>query len=248
MIKSNRGYSLIEIGVGVLILTVFLVFSVGMINGCYTTYRRIKARDLAINRAIYHIETMLQTDSDELTGFFIRSSDTSREPNPVFEEFVHNNLGKFKDRYAGFKKISEDAVEIPDVGSDDLREYIENDRRYLINEYIKSDLKRTSHDNLINGNYGFLSEDGRVDEIEIVLKNEMAFDSTDATNYIVSNNGAVKVVKKVHRIPADISDEVAYGNEVLVIRVDVYYTHEFKRNAKEEDMEVISIETVKAVK
>ena len=68
--------------------------------------------------------------------------------------------------------------------------------------------------------------------------------STDATNYIISNNGAVKVVKSVRRIPGEI-DNKAFGNNVLILKVDVYYTHEFKRNAKEEDMQVLTIETVK---
>ena len=72
MIKSNRGYSLIEIGVGLLVLTIFLIFSISLFNGCYNNYRRIKVRNIAIDRAVYHIEKMLQTYADELTGYYIR--------------------------------------------------------------------------------------------------------------------------------------------------------------------------------
>ena len=71
LFKSKRGYSLIEIGVGVLILTVFLVCSIALFNGCYNTYRMIQQRNLATNLAVSNMEDLLQTDADILTGFFV---------------------------------------------------------------------------------------------------------------------------------------------------------------------------------
>ena len=71
----------------------------------------------------------------------------------------------------------------------------------------------------------------------------MLFDGSDSNDYIVSNNGALKLVKTITRIPA--SNGKAYGNKVLLLKVDVYYTKEFKRNMSLNNMEVISFETVK---
>ncbi len=267
MIKSNRGYSLIEIGVGILILTVFLIYSIGMFNGCYNNYRRIKARNLALDRAVYHIENMLSMDSDELTGFFERTSLTEREPNEVFENFVYDGLRDALDealngeddevnylsdalgRYASYVNEDIESLYISPVGSDTLRDYIEYDKEYLIDRYIQTEVSKSSENTelankIASGQYAFLNESGKTDNIDVVLTNEMAFDNTDATNYIISNNGAVKVVKSVRRIPGEINTK-AFGNNVLILKVNVYYTHEFKRNAKEEDMQVLTIETVK---
>ena len=267
MIKSNRGYSLIEIGVGILILTVFLIYSIGMFNGCYNNYRWIKARNLALDRAVYHIENLLSTDSDELTGFFVKTSPTTREPNSVFEEYVYDGLNNALDsyltgiedktnylvdalsRYVSYTKEDINSMRIPAVGSDELREYIEYDSEFLIDRYIQAEVSKSSSNTelankIANGQYAFLNESGKTDNIDVTLSNEMAFDNTDATNYIISNNGAVKVVKSVRRIPGEINSK-AFGNNVLLLKVDVYYTNEFKRNAKEEDMKVLTIETVK---
>lgn len=245
MIKSNRGYSLIEIGVGIIVITVFLLFSIGLFNGCYNNYRRIKARNLAMDRAIYHIEDMLQTDSDELAGFFLKQANGSRIPNPVFEEYVMDHFTAYIDKYAKFKGIEESNVELPAPGSDDLYDFIEEYSEFLINDYIGNEARReATQAQLLNGTYGFLDENGKVDEIKITLNNEKTFDPADVNDYVASNNGAIKIVKQVSRIPEN--NGKAFGNNVLLLKVTVYYTKEFKRNMTEADMEKIVIETVKS--
>ena len=247
MIKTNRGYSLIEIGVGILVLTIFLIFSISVFNACYNNYRRIKVRNIATDRAVYHIEQMLQTDSDELAGYFIKDSQNTRIPNPVFEQFVYDHFNAFKSRYASFRGVSLDEVSTPSVGSESLRSYIEKDKSHLINAFIRMEAyPEATDEQLEEGTYGFLDEAGLLDKKEIVLNNEMAYDATDSYDYIVSNNGALKVVKTITRIPS--VNGKAFGNNVLILRVDVYYTREFNRNMTEADMEKITIETVKAAK
>lgn len=65
-LKSQKGYSLIEIGVGIIIITVYLASSTALFNGCFNTYRAIQQRNYVINYAISNVEKMLQTDADIL--------------------------------------------------------------------------------------------------------------------------------------------------------------------------------------
>jgi len=247
MIKNNRGYSLIEIGVGILVLTIFLIFSISVFNACYNNYRRIKVRNIALDRGIYHMEQMLQTDSDELAGYFIRDTQNTRIPNPVFEEYVYDHFNEFKTRYASFRGVSVDEVTAPPVGSEALRSYIEKDKTHLINSYIRNEAYLdASAEQLEEGSYGFIDETGLLDKKEIVLNNEMAYNAGDTLDYIVSNNGALKVVKTITRIPS--VDGKAFGNNVLLLKVDVYYTREFSRDMDESQMEKITLKTVKAAK
>lgn len=245
MFKSNKGYSLIEIGVGVIILTVFLIFSIGLFNGCYTYYRKIKARNLAMDRAIFHIENMLQADSDELTGFIMRDEMGNRYPSVLFKQYVHDNFSSFESRYNNFNGGS--SSDVPGMNSVDLSNYILYDKDYLIDSFINycvSSPTRTTDEQLKNGSYCFLDDDKVRPEYKVVLDNASAFDVNDNAEYINSNNGAIRVVKCVNRIPAEYGK--AYGNNVLLLKVVVYYTHEFSRNMKEEDMSTITIEAVKA--
>ncbi len=248
MFKSNRGYSLIEIGVGILVLTIFLIFSISLFNGCYNNYRMIKVRNIAIDRAVYHIEKMLQTDSDELTGYFIRQNAVTRTPNTVFEQYVHDNFSKFKSRYANYKGVSSSSVDTPE--GEELQKYIEHDKKHLINSYIKDEIDDGTYttEQLENGDYAMLDENGKVDKKETILNNEMAYDSSDTNEYIVSNNGAIKVVKTVRRIPCLDEEKKAFGNNVLLLTVDVYYTVEFNRNMDESNMSKLTLSTVKASK
>ncbi len=64
--KSQKGYSLIEIGVGIIIITVYLASSTAIFNGCFNTYRAIQQRNYVINYAISNVEKMLQVDADSL--------------------------------------------------------------------------------------------------------------------------------------------------------------------------------------
>ena len=88
-LKSKKGYSLIEIAVGILILTVFLICSSALFNGAYNTYRMIQQRNIATNLAVRTMEELLQTDSNILTGFFEEAYDADgRYYLDVNQDFV----------------------------------------------------------------------------------------------------------------------------------------------------------------
>ena len=74
--KSQNGYSLIEIGVGILIITVLLACSTSLFNGCFNIYRAIQQKNYVISHAVSRIETLLQKDADELM------------PDPTEEELI----------------------------------------------------------------------------------------------------------------------------------------------------------------
>ncbi len=251
MLKSNKGYSLMEIGVGILILTIFLFFSIGLFNACYTNYRRIKQRNIAIDRAIYYMENMLQTDSDVLTGFFVQTLDPvtnkySLEPNPTFIQFVRTNFEDFVQDYAKYKGIDVSEVGTPTL--DELAEFINEDKDTLINAYIKYDAKNNaSVAQLQNGTYGFLTETGRFtgDTYEIVIENEQLNSAPGGTTYefATSNGGAFRLKKTISRIPS--TNGNAYGNALLQLRVDVYYTYDFSKVLTEENMQVITLKTIR---
>lgn len=60
--KSQKGYSLIEIGIGLLIIAVFSFFSIALFNGCYNNYRVIQQRNIAMSYAVSKVENILQSD------------------------------------------------------------------------------------------------------------------------------------------------------------------------------------------
>ena len=270
MIKKNKGYSLIEIAVGILMLTIFLLVSIGLFNGCYNNYRRIKQRNIAIDRAVYYMENMLQTDADVLTGFFVQKLvqktgqstpgiveddiyEYDLQPSTVFHDFVNgditgSNTYGIKERYAAFKGIP-----VSDVGGtlSDLDEYIFKDREYLINAYIKKDISAASSEQKKNGSYGFIvnEEDGsnsaryaEDEKYNIVINNERIEEDSDY-EYVTSNGGAFKVVKTISRIP--VLGGKAYGNNVLRLKVDVYYSKDFSNTLSDSNMDVITINTIK---
>lgn len=68
MMKNQKGYSMIEIGVGLLIIAIFSIFSVALFNGCYNNHNVIKRTNIALSHAINEMETILQKDYDNL-GF-----------------------------------------------------------------------------------------------------------------------------------------------------------------------------------
>lgn len=266
MTKKNKGYSLIEIAVGIIMLTIFLLVSIGLFNGCYNNYRRIKQRNIAIDRAVYYIENMLQTDSDVLTGFFVQTLDASThkyslKPSKTFSDFVSDdftgngehtkNQYGIVDRYAKYKNMDVDDVELPLDA--DLEDFIFADRGYLVNQYIAYDVKENVPDVSLqraNGSYGIIVNDevtgtssryAEEDKYTVEINNEIV--GTDEYEYVTSNGGAFKVVKTISRIP--ISAGKAYGNNVLRLKVDVYYSRDFSNVLSEDNMDVITINTVK---
>lgn len=58
-IKSQKGYSVLEIGVGLIIISIFMVCSVTMLKGTYENYRLVEQNNLAISYAIKGVEREL---------------------------------------------------------------------------------------------------------------------------------------------------------------------------------------------
>lgn len=245
LFKSKRGYSLIEIGVGVLILTVFLVCSIALFNGCYNTYRMIQQRNLATNLAVSNMESLLQTNSDILTGFFteelnVTTNEYELVANSEFDNYVKNNFNtKFKERYARLNGLNSDAVD--SLTADERAEYIYKDKNYLIHSYIADtveDLTEAEFNSaeVQNGKYAMLTNNV-IETGNPVLLNPSA--GAEA-----SLNGEMAVRKTILRLP--LTDTTAYGNEVLKVKVEVLYTNKINTsNLTNEDIKVITLESIK---
>ena len=61
--KSNKGYSLIEIAVGLIIIAIFLVCTGSLIAGSFNNYRLVLQRNEALDVAIKEMEEILQSDN-----------------------------------------------------------------------------------------------------------------------------------------------------------------------------------------
>lgn len=67
-LKSQKGYSLLEIGVGLILITIFMICGVTMLKGTYNTYRYIEQRDLAMNYLVQSVEReLLESANIQLT-------------------------------------------------------------------------------------------------------------------------------------------------------------------------------------
>lgn len=64
--KSNNGYSLIEIVVGLVMIAIFLLCTGTLINASFTNYRLVLQRSEALDIAIKEMEEILQSDSLEI--------------------------------------------------------------------------------------------------------------------------------------------------------------------------------------
>lgn len=244
-LKSNKGYSLVEIGVGLLILTVFLICSAALFNGCYNTYRMIQQRNLAINLAVSNMESLLQTDSNVLTGFFIEELDHATNEyvfniNSEFQSFVRNNFdGDFKARYARLNNL--DIAAIDSISTEKLIEYIFADKEYLINAFIRNEVENYTEselnsDAVKNGDYALLNSS------VVETGNQALLNPGTIVDNVI--NGEMAVRKTVTRLP--IQENKAYGNNVLKIKVDVLYTSKVNTsNLTEDDVKTITLETIK---
>lgn len=236
--KTKKGYSLIEIGVGVLILTVFLVCSIALFNGCYNTYRMIQQRNIAVDYAVANMEKMLQTDADILTGFFVESYDASSnqsilKANETFRDYVEDNFElEFKQRYANLYRI--DVGNVGTLNDKEYEAYIYKDRDYLIASYIQNYVENLSEadfnsEEVQKGNYA-LFVPSVVEEGSLTLP-------TNSNNMIIR--------KTITRLPITELQE-AFGNQVLKIKVEVLYTGRINnRGATEDDLKSITLESVK---
>lgn len=60
-LKSNKGYSLIEIAIGLAVITIFLACTGSLINASFTNYRLLLQRNEALDFAIKEMENVLQS-------------------------------------------------------------------------------------------------------------------------------------------------------------------------------------------
>lgn len=60
-LKSKKGYSLIEIAIGLAVITIFLACTGSLINASFTNYRLLLQRNEALDFAIREMETTLQS-------------------------------------------------------------------------------------------------------------------------------------------------------------------------------------------
>lgn len=94
--KSNKGYSLIEIAIGLALITIFLVCTGSLINASFTNYRLIFQRNEALDFAISEMESILQSNEIVTTDYgFTQNSmnarikiDNVRDGNKVYDDKV----------------------------------------------------------------------------------------------------------------------------------------------------------------
>ena len=58
-LKSDKGYSLLEIGVGLILITIFMISGVTMLKGAYNTYRYIEQQNIVMDYLIRATEREL---------------------------------------------------------------------------------------------------------------------------------------------------------------------------------------------
>lgn len=263
MIKSQKGYSLIEIGVGLLILTVFLICSVALFNGCYNTYRMIQQRNVAVNYAVSAMEDMLQTDADILTGFFaeVFDEDTNKYNlvvNTTFSDFVKARFNaELKSRYEQINNV--DLAADANLSNQEIEEYIYEDKDYLIGLYIKDVVENMSEEEykseeVSNGDYALLAPSVVYEGSQMVLEEEsvsgdyamfMPVIGTGDEVIIPDNENNMIIKKTVTRLPIN-DDREVFGNQVLKLKVEVFFTNRVNNEgATEEDLRSVKIESIK---
>lgn len=247
-LKSKKGYSLVEIGVGVLILMVFLICSVALFNGCYNTYRMIQQRNLAMDLAITHMENILQMDKDVLTGFFVEELDTNTNkyvlvPNSEFEDYVIDTFDdEFIVRYE--RLYSGDIDEISDLTNDEIEEYIFADRNFLIKAFIGNVVRNytdeeLNSDSVKNGDYALLTS-----SVKETGNQALLYPGVGVASEIPGEMG---VRTTITRLP--LTDDYAYGNEVLKLKVQVFYTNKVNISGiTQNDVYDITLESLKIAK
>ena len=62
-LKSQRGYSLLEAGVGLVIIAIFMVCGVTMLKGTYNTYRLVEQKNIALSYLLKGTEKELLDDA-----------------------------------------------------------------------------------------------------------------------------------------------------------------------------------------
>ena len=246
-LKSKKGYSLIEIAVGILILTVFLICSSALFNGAYNTYRMIQQRNIATNLAVKTMEDLLQTDSNILTGFYVEEYDADGkyylEVNDEFLSYVKNYMPyAYKNVYAEMNNIS--SSDVGTLSDEQIRECIFYDSEYIINEYIGKEVSSYSEELLENGGYclfdtGYNSEWGN-----LALIYPGTFSEEELNTYLGETTAVRTSVLRLRE-----NEGTVYGNNVLKLKVEVFYTNKINlSNLTEADVKTITLETIKIAK
>ncbi len=65
-LRSNKGYSLVEVGVALVIVTIFMVISISLLSASNDNYRRIEQKNIALSYAMQAIET-IQLENKEIS-------------------------------------------------------------------------------------------------------------------------------------------------------------------------------------
>lgn len=94
--SSNKGYSLIEIAIGLSLFTIFLICTGSLINASYTNYRLILQRNEALDYAIAQMEGVLS--SGEVSPGTISTIYNNMEGETKIEN-VKDGTTTYKDVY-----------------------------------------------------------------------------------------------------------------------------------------------------
>ena len=84
----QNGYSLIEIVIGLVIITIFLLCTGSLVNASFTNYRRVLQRNEALDLAIASMEEILQSDTVEpiSTGYTNDSMEVKVDVEKVHDD------------------------------------------------------------------------------------------------------------------------------------------------------------------
>ncbi len=89
-LKSQKGYSLLEVGVGLIIIVIFMYYSVTMLRGTYNTYRLIEQRNMIMSYLIKSVENELLDEIEmPLTG---NPDDTEERVNTSAKKVVETKI------------------------------------------------------------------------------------------------------------------------------------------------------------
>ena len=72
--KSHKGYSLVEIVIGLAIILIFLFATGSLINASYTNYRLVLQRNEAMDFAISEMESVLGESGDKIISDYLEKN------------------------------------------------------------------------------------------------------------------------------------------------------------------------------
>lgn len=180
--KSQKGYSLVEIGVGIIIITVMLACSTSLFNGCFNIYRAIQQKNYVINHAVSKVERLLQLDIDTLL-----KDDTSKVYND--KEELLAAVEELKETSEGRKKLESGEYYIPadKVVGDFINSPETNNMR------ITTKLRRVPTD-------GAFAYDNTLIKISVLVeyttKPQIPGKEVDKSDILSYEIGTIKVTKK----------------------------------------------------